>query len=40
VDQEKAVIVLSNVSGINQTIDELSFELLRVTKNNSSANPI
>ena len=40
VDQEKAVIVLSNVFGINQTIDELSFELLRVTKNNSSANPI
>jgi hypothetical protein len=39
VDQEKAVIVLSNVSGINQTIDELSFELLRVTKNNSLANP-
>ncbi len=38
-DQEKAVIVLSNVSGINQTIDELSFNLLRVTKNNSSANP-
>lgn len=38
-DQEKAVIVLSNVSGINQTIDELSFNLLRVTKNNNSANP-
>ena len=38
-DQEKAVIVLSNVSGINQTIDELSFNLLSVTKNNNSANP-
>ena len=39
VDREKAVIVLSNVYGINETIDELTFELLRVTKNTTSSNP-
>lgn len=32
VDKKQGVIVLSNVSGINETIDELSFELLQVLK--------
>lgn len=38
VDQEKAVIVLSNVSGINQKIDELTFELLGIIRNNTSSD--
>jgi CubicO group peptidase (beta-lactamase class C family) len=39
VDKKQGVIVLSNVSGINETIDELSFELLKVLKKSSSSNP-
>jgi len=39
VDKKLGVIVLSNVSGINETIDELSFELLKVLKKSSSSNP-
>jgi CubicO group peptidase (beta-lactamase class C family) len=39
VDKNLGVIVLSNVSGINETIDELSFELLKVLKKSSSSTP-
>jgi CubicO group peptidase (beta-lactamase class C family) len=39
VDKKLGVIVLSNVSGINETIDELSFELLQVLKKSTTPNP-
>jgi CubicO group peptidase (beta-lactamase class C family) len=39
VDKKQGVIVLSNVYGINETIDELSFELLQVMKKSTTPNP-
>jgi len=39
VNKKQGVIVLSNVYGINKTIDELSFELLQVLKKSTTPNP-